>query len=69
MATRPTNLNCEIAGAGLEFARRYSALFVNRLAYTVQSTNQRITGSTITIAQNATGDYPSEPSATTSMDG
>src|ERR1043165_3024647 len=38
MATRPTNLNCETAGAGLEFARRYSTLFVNRLAYTVQST-------------------------------
>ena len=38
MATRPTNLNCATAGAGFEFARRYSALFVNRLAYTVQST-------------------------------
>jgi hypothetical protein len=37
MATRPTNLNGETAGADLEFARRYSALFVNRLAYTVQS--------------------------------
>jgi hypothetical protein len=37
MTSRPTNLNCETAGAGLEFARRYSALFVNRLAYTMQS--------------------------------
>jgi hypothetical protein len=38
MTTRPTNPNCETAGASLEFARRYSTLFVNRLAYTMQST-------------------------------
>jgi hypothetical protein len=37
MTTRPTNLNSETAVAGIEFARRYGALFVNRLAYTVQS--------------------------------
>jgi hypothetical protein len=38
MATRPTNLNSETAGATLELARRYGTLFVNRLAYTLQST-------------------------------
>src|ERR1700756_2021457 len=38
MATRLTNLDSEIAGATLELARRYCTLFVNRLAYTMQST-------------------------------
>ena len=37
MATRLTNLDSETAGAALDLARRYCALFVNRLAYTVQS--------------------------------
>src|SRR5579864_4961750 len=38
MATRLTNLDNETAGATLELARRYYTLFVNRLAYTMQST-------------------------------
>jgi hypothetical protein len=38
MATRQTNRDRETAGATLELARRYCTLFVNRLAYTVQST-------------------------------
>jgi hypothetical protein len=38
MATRLTNLDRETAGATLQLARRYCTLFVNRLAYTVQST-------------------------------
>ena len=38
MATRLTNLDSETAGATLDLARRYCTLFVNRLAYTVQST-------------------------------
>jgi hypothetical protein len=38
MTTPPSSLHCETAGATLELARRYSTLFVNRLAYTLQST-------------------------------
>jgi hypothetical protein len=38
MATRLNNLGRETAGATPELARRYCTLFVNRLAYTLQST-------------------------------
>jgi len=44
MATRPTTLNNETADATLELARRYSTLFVNRLAYTLQSTRPGANG-------------------------
>jgi hypothetical protein len=37
MATRLINLDSETAGATLDLARRYCTLFVNRLAYTMQS--------------------------------
>lgn len=37
MTKRTSNPDCETVAAGLECARRYSALFVNRLAYTLQS--------------------------------
>jgi hypothetical protein len=46
-----------------EMAERYFALFVNRLAYTLQSHKPGTTGSTITIAQSRTGGFRPRPFA------